>query len=288
MTDHSTLVTVENVSFRYETASGESVLALFGIDLAIEDGEFIGLVGQNGSGKTTLARHLNGLLKPATGRVDVRGLDTRRVETGELASTVGYVFQNPDHALFLPTVREEIAYSLNFQELDADERERRIAVALETFGLAELADQHPASFGRGTRRLVVLAAAFAMEPDLLVLDEPTGGLDHRLTAALMRVLDTFVATGRSVVLISHDMQLVANTCRRVLVLAGGRLIADCEPTELFHDPARLKAAGLHAPDVARLSETLGASGIRPDTVAIPDFVDQVCDLAATRQKAGGT
>ncbi|MEZ4524160.1 MAG: ABC transporter ATP-binding protein [Thermomicrobiales bacterium] len=277
MSSAQDVVRLEDITYRYDN---EAPPALERVSAEIGAGEFVGLVGQNGSGKTTLARHLNGLLKPETGRVLVRGRDTRDVEPGHRSSTVGYVFQNPDHALFLTTVRDEIGYSLSFRKMSEEDRRLRIEQSLEAFGLRELADHHPASLGRGTRRLVILAATYAMQPDLLVLDEPTGGLDHRLTDNLVRTLQDYVDTGRSVLLISHDMQLVANTCRRVLALAAGRLVADCPTGEFFRQTEVLDTAGLRPPDVARLTWKLENAGLAIDTVSIAGFAVRFQDLAA--------
>lgn len=279
MSGAGALVRVEDVTFRYGSDGQDEVLALDGVSLRLEAGEFVGLIGQNGSGKTTLARHLNGLLKPDRGRVLVGERDTREVEPGRLAGQVGYVFQNPDHALFLPTVHEEIAYSLGFQDLSPQQREERAATALDAFGLTSLADRHPASLGRGTRRLVVLAAAYAMVPDLLVLDEPTGGLDHRLTGDLIQTLRAYVASGRSAVLISHDMQLVANTCQRVVVLQDGRLIADGPPGEIFQQGDVLRRTGLQPPEIGQLAGALCDLGIPKHTVSIHGFVEHFRLLA---------
>ena len=287
MTSNEPLISVNNVSYRYETEGESDVLALDGVSFDIFPAEFIGLIGQNGSGKTTLARHLNALLKPTRGRVLVNGRDTDDTETGSLAGSVGYVFQNPDHALFLTTVREEIAYGLGYQQLSDSEREERILEALTEFDLEAIADQHPASFGRGTRRMIVLAAAWAMSPDLLVLDEPTGGLDHRLTSKLMKILSAYVQTGRSVLLISHDMQLIANSCPRVLAVANGRLIADTTPAAIFSDSSTLHDAGLHAPDVARLARALSGAGVPSEAVSIDGFVDSISELSRrTRDRSG--
>ena len=279
MSGAGALVRVEDVSFRYGGDGQEGALALDGVSLRLDEGEFVGLIGQNGSGKTTLARHLNGLLKPDRGRVLVGERDTREVEPGRLAGQVGYVFQNPDHALFLPTVREEIAYSLGFRDLSPEQREKRAETALDAFNLTGLADRHPASLGRGTRRLVVLAAAYAMEPDLLVLDEPTGGLDHRLTDDLIQTLRAYVASGRSAVLISHDMQLVANTCQRVVVLQDGRLIADGSPGEVFQQRDILSRTGLQQPEIGQLAGELCDQGIPKDTVSIHGFIEHFRRLA---------
>jgi energy-coupling factor transport system ATP-binding protein len=251
------LVRVEDVSFSYP---GEPpVAALRDVSLSIHPGELLALVGSNGSGKTTLARHLNGLLKPDSGRVLLGATDTRAAPVGELARFVGYVFQNPDHQLFLPTVRSEIAYGPERLGVSGAVLEELVEDVLARFDLTEIADHHPAMLGRGLRRLTALAAVAAMEPRVLVLDEPTGGLDHRLTERLMATLHRVVDAGAAVVLITHEMSLVAAHAQRVIVLRDGRVMADAPPIDLFDRAVILHEAGLQAPDSAGL-----AGDLRPD------------------------
>lgn len=270
-----TLVRVENVSFAY----GESSPALRDVSLTIEAGEFLALIGRNGSGKTTLAKHLNGLLKPSSGRVLVGATDTANVPVGELARQVGYVFQNPDHQLFLPTVRQEIAYGPARLGLEGAELEARIEETLERFGLADVAGRHPAVLGRGLRRLTALAAIDAMRPKVLVLDEPTGGLDRRFAARLMDQLAGLAASGDAIVLITHDMRLVAEHARRVLLIRDGQVAADTTPEKMFDQPELLASSGVHAPQVARLAEVLRPQGMPPGICTVDGFVDAWRDLA---------
>lgn len=249
--------------------------ALAGVSLTLRRGELVGLIGQNGSGKTTLARHLNGLLQPTSGAVLVEGADIRGVEPGRLAATVGYVFQNPDHALFLTSVRAEVEYGLGLQGLDQEEVTARAEAAMRRFGIYERAERHPASLGRGWRRLIVLAAADALEPDLLVLDEPTGGLDRRLTAELMARLEQVVAEGRCVLLISHDMQLIADHCSRVVALHAGRLAGDGTPREIFGQSELLDRIGIARPQIGRLARRLEGRGIERGIVATGDLAGAI-------------
>jgi len=263
------LVRVEDVSFSYPGDAGESPrVVLRDVSLTIRPGEFIALIGQNGSGKTTLAKHLNGLLKPAAGRVLVGETDTRDTPVGELARQVGYVFQNPDHQLFLPSVRAEVAWGPQHVGLEDDALDDRVRTTLERFGLTIWAEHHPAMLGRGLRRLTALAAVFAMGPRVLVLDEPTGGLDRRLTAELMAILRGLTDEGNAVILITHEMRLVAEHAGRVVVLHGGVVVADEAPTTLFDRADLLAEAGIEAPAVARL-----AHGLRP--VGMPERIATV-------------
>lgn len=264
------LIEVERVSFTYEAGRHP---ALTDASLTLAAGEIVAIIGQNGSGKTTLAKHLNGLLKPASGRVLVRGQDTREAQVGSLARHVGYVFQNPDHALFLPTVREEIAYGPLRLGLSEHEADARVEDALERFHLREFSGRHPAALGRGLRRLAVLAAIYAMDPAVLVLDEPTGGLDGRLEAQLMDIVLGLAADGRAVVLITHEMQLVARFAQRAVLLAGGRILADDAPARIFADPALMERAGLQPPAVARLAQRLARYGLPAGVTTVDAFID---------------
>jgi energy-coupling factor transporter ATP-binding protein EcfA2 len=269
-----TLVRVENVSFAYS----EGALALRDVSLTVRAGEFVALIGRNGSGKTTLAKHLNGLLKPSAGRVLVGDTDTANVPVGELARQVGYVFQNPDHQLFLPTVRQEIAYGPARLGLEGQDLDDRIEETLERFGLAGVAGRHPAVLGRGLRRLAALAAIDAMRPNVLVLDEPTGGLDRRFAARLMSQLADLAASGDAIVLITHDMRLVADHAKRVILMRDGQVAADSAPSEMFDQPELLASSGVHAPQVARLAEALRLHGLPGGICTVDGFVDAWRDL----------
>jgi energy-coupling factor transporter ATP-binding protein EcfA2 len=256
------LVRVEEVSFAYPGGAGEVPRpVLRDVSLEILPGELIALIGQNGSGKTTLARHLNGLLRPLRGRVLVGERDTREVPVGRLARDIGYVFQNPDHQLFLPSVRREVTYGPQQLGLSGDALHARVTGTLERFGLTDLAEHHPAMLGRGLRRLTALAAVHAMGPRLLVLDEPTGGLDGRQTARLLDILRALVAEGQSVVLITHEMPLVADHASRVIALNHGLVVADDRPAAFFDHADLLARATLQAPEPVLLAGELRAAGV---------------------------
>jgi energy-coupling factor transporter ATP-binding protein EcfA2 len=187
-------IVVQDLWYSY----GGEVTALQGIDLEIEDGDYVAVIGQNGSGKTTLVKHFNGLLKPTRGRVLVRGLsdregspllrDTADLTAGQLAQTVGYVFQNPDHQIFCATTRQELAFGPRNLGLLEVEVKRRVDEALACFDLEEVADKPPAVLGYGLRRKIGVAAVYAMQPRVFILDEPTTGLDWRSTMELMELI----------------------------------------------------------------------------------------------------
>lgn len=270
-TEEPSLVAFEQVSYSYP----DGTCGLDRVDFAVERGEFVALVGPNGSGKTTLAKHINGLLKPLRGTVRVEGLDTREARIPALARVAGYVFQNPDHQIFAPTVYEEIAFSLRLQGLPPDEIGRRVAATLSAHGLADFAETAPALLGSGQRRKVSLAAVLATHPQLLILDEPTGGLDRISRAEMMEDVDSFRAAGGTVVLITHDMRLVAGYARRVAVLAEGRIIFDGGPGELFAQRDVLRRAGLVAPPVVRIAQRLWGMQAAQSVLTPQELADAV-------------
>lgn len=283
MTVTEPLIRVENVSFSYAAVGDDRPQpVLYDISQSINTGELVALIGQNGSGKTTLAKHLNGLLKPASGSVFVEGTDTRDVPVGELARRVGYVFQNPDHQLFLPSVRREVAYGPSRLGMVGEELEAHVAAVLERFDLTPFSDQHPAALGRGLRRLTALAAVYAMGPRVLVLDEPTGGLDRRLTGQLMTMLQRLVEEGHAVVLITHEMPLVAQYATRAVVLREGRVVGDDAPERLFDRAELLAAAHLRAPDVALLAADLRPQGMPEGIATVERFCDAYVRLIPER------
>ncbi|MFZ5919170.1 MAG: ABC transporter ATP-binding protein [Chloroflexota bacterium] len=252
--------------------------ALRGVDLEIHAGEWTALVGQNGSGKTTLAKHLNGLLKPSRGSVRIYGQDTTRASVGQLARQVGYVFQNPDHQIFSPTVRDEIAFGPRNLGLPPDEVAQRVAETLARFRLEAHAETPPALLGYGLRRQVGVAAVYAMRPRLFILDEPTAGLDGRGVEELMTLLAEMNAAGHTILLITHDMRIVARYARRVIVLHQGQVLLDGSPQSVFQQTERLAVAHLEPPQMAQLARRFIPWGMPQGILTVEPFYRayQVC------------
>jgi energy-coupling factor transport system ATP-binding protein len=243
------------------------------VSLELPPGDFVALLGPNGSGKTTLAKHVDGLLRPGSGRVLVGDLDTCTASVARLARSVGYVFQNPDHQIFAATVEEEVAFGLRSQGLPADATAQRVAEALALFGLAPFAGIPPASLGFGRRRQVALAAVLAVDPQVLILDEPTGGLDARSRDEIMAALARFHAAGGTVVLITHDIPVVAEYARRAVVLFEGRVLFDGSVPDLLLGRRDLLArAGLSLPPVVRLAKRLANRGLTSTVLTPADLV----------------
>jgi energy-coupling factor transporter ATP-binding protein EcfA2 len=260
-------IVLEGVSFSYP----DGTPALRDVNLTVGTGEFVALLGPNGSGKTTLAKHLNGLLKPARGHVLLDGRETRAARVAELARQVGYVFQNPDHQIFAATVGEEVAFGLRLQGMSPSSVAERVSEVLAAFGLDAQLDLPPALLGWGQRRRMALAAVLATQPRILILDEPTGGLDHRSRQELMATVAAFNRAGRTVILITHDMRLVAECASRAVVLAGGRVDFDDTPRALFDHRSILARARLAMPPVVRLAQRMAAQGLAPGVMTCADF-----------------
>ncbi|MDR0628392.1 MAG: energy-coupling factor ABC transporter ATP-binding protein [Treponema sp.] len=245
----------EQVSFRYETTR-----TIQDVSFEIRPGEFAVLLGENGAGKSTLCRLGNGLLKPSSGRVYLQGRDTKTIKTSIAARSVGYLFQNPDRQLCQNTVREEILFGLEYALGDTEdlaaEKERRCKEMLDLFAL----DGSRAPFGmsRGERQQVALASVLARRPPLLILDEPTTGLDYRECMTIMGIIAQLHAEGTAILMISHDMEVAADFAERGLVLSQGRLIGDGPIKDIMKTPALLNEASLLPPQIPALALALGS------------------------------
>ena len=235
---------------------------LRGIDLTVEPGESVAIVGQNGSGKTTLAKHLNGLLRPGAGSVEIDGRNIASDAVGSIARTVGFVFQNPDDQLFNRSVESEVSFGAHNIGLDGRLARELVGRALELAGLSKVRQVNPYDLGLSVRKLVALASVLAMEPAVLVLDEPTTGQDGPGVARIGAIVEAYRRAGRTVIAITHDMEFAAAHFGRVVVMRSGEVIADGAPPDILAaDNADLLAStGLEPPIAARIGARLGLSG----------------------------
>lgn len=244
---------VRDASFRYPTG----VLALDRVSLAIGSGEAVALIGENGAGKTTLAKMLNGLLRPTTGSVLVDERDTREHTPAQLSRFVGFVFQNPDDQLFARTVREEVAFGPRNQRLPDAEVQARVERALDDVELRAAEGRHPYDLTSPERKLVALAAALAMQAPALILDEPTIGQDSGGVKRLGALVDRLHAEGRALITITHDLDFCLEHFERVVVLAGGRILADGPGTDVLRRVDLLRQAQVEPPQLVQLALGLG-------------------------------
>ncbi len=260
-------IRVRDLHFTYPNG----VNALRGVSLDIEGGEFVALVGPNGAGKSTLARHLNGLLRPTAGDVWLGHVDTRGEPVHRLAQWVGYAFQNPDHQLFAATLEEEIGFAPRNLGLPPAEVSARVAEMMHLFALEPFARVPPAVLGFGLRRKVALAAVLAARPPIIVLDEPTTGLDAVSAREVMRLVAAHHRAGHTVILITHDMRLVAEWAPRAIVLHEGRVLFDGPTRTLFRRQDVLQAAHLSPPPITRLAARLRPHGFPEDVLTVEEF-----------------
>jgi cobalt/nickel transport system ATP-binding protein len=222
--------------------------ALEDITINIEPGEAVALVGANGAGKSTLLLHLNGYLMPAQGEVRIGGTLLTRQSVATVRRAVGMVFQDPDDQLFMPTVFEDVAFGPLNAGLPADEVERRVAGALDRVGVSRLKARPPYKLSAGEKRAVAIATVLAMSPDVLVMDEPSSNLDPRGRRRLIEWLRTFE---RTKVIATHDLEFVVEVCSRVIVMDGGRIVAQGPTVELLNDEPLMLAHGLERPHILR-------------------------------------
>jgi energy-coupling factor transport system ATP-binding protein len=241
--------------------------ALCDVSLTIHYGDYVAILGQNGGGKSTLVRHFLHLLEPTAGTVCVAGQDVTLCRVSDLAQQIGYVAQNPDQQIFCGTVTAEVAFALEHIGLPPHEVRERVAAALAEMRLAELADRHPFSLSKADRARTVIAAVLAMRPDILVFDEPTTGQDDRGARAIMELTSELHSSGRTVVLITHHLHLLADHAERVVLLGEGRVLLDAPLRDALYAGEVLARTSLEPPQAVRLAEALGAAASRPLTPA---------------------
>lgn len=260
--------------------AGES-WALRGAGLAIEPGEFLAIIGQNASGKSTLAKQFNGLLRPVRGQILHDGRPVSERSVGELARRVGYAFQNPDHQLFQSTVEQELSLGPRYLELSPEEVEQRVEKALVTFALSQWRHRPVGALNFGLRRMLSVAAVTVMRPPVVILDEPTGGLHWGAARDLMDRIAAMHADGHSIVLITHDMQLVADYATRIALMVAGRIEATGKPQELLWDADLLRRARIRPPQIVELAQRLA---LTPQGLTVKAFCQA---LQAQEAQRGG-
>ncbi len=262
-------LTVDHISYIYDPDAPLPQKALDDISLTIPEGQFIGVIGHTGSGKSTLMQHLNGLVKATSGHIYFNGkdIDARDYDKKELRSKVGLVFQYPEHQLFEVDVFSDVCFGPKNLGLDKEEVERRAREALARVGLPEeLYDQSPFELSGGQKRRVAIAGVLAMQPEILILDEPTAGLDPKGRREILdqiKLLQT--QTHMTILLVSHSMDDVAEYVDRIIVMSEGKILYDDIPRNIFRRYRELEKIGLGAPQVTYILHTLRENGLPVDT-----------------------
>lgn len=270
------MIEFENVSASYD---GELPI-LRDVSFRIPDGDFVAFVGTNGAGKSTTMRLVNGLLKPSSGQVLIDGVPTTQLRTSQLAAKVGFLFQNPDRQICCSTVREELLFGFRAQGRADAEAEAKADAMIERFGFD--GDAEPFLLNRGTRQLLALASIIVMEPPVVVLDEPTTGLDFRECAKVMDVIAELNARGTTVVMVCHDMEVVADYAKRVIAMTAGQVVADGETFAVLRDRDVLARTHLLPPQMVDVSLRLAEDGAvaAASPVALADTLDEMTDALA--------
>jgi energy-coupling factor transport system ATP-binding protein len=274
------MIEVEDVHFTYPNR----VEALKGVSLVIKNGEFVAIMGQNGAGKTTVVKHFNGLLKPSKGIVRVDGVETTKTSVAALARNTGFVFQNPDHQLFSETVEEEIAFALKNFGFEEEVIEKRISWALNLLGLAQYRKTSPFLLSGGERKRVALASVLAWNPQTLILDEPTIGQDYQQKEKLRQFIVQMQSQGKTVVIVTHDVEFVAECSPRVLLMKEGRIVADGEGREILTTPEVLAQSSIVLPQIAQIFMKLAPLGLPKDVIDVYEAKEIVLKMLEKRRK----
>jgi energy-coupling factor transport system ATP-binding protein len=274
------VIEVENLRFRYPNG----VEALKGVSLTIKNGEFVAIMGQNGAGKTTLVKHFNGLLKPSEGIVRVDGVETTKTSVAALSRNAGFVFQNPDHQLFSETVEDEIAFALKNFGFDEETREERITWALNLLGLVQYRKTSPFLLSGGERKRVALASVLAWDPETLILDEPTIGQDYQQKEKLRQFIIQMQAQGKTVVIVTHDVEFVAECNPRVLLMKEGTVVADGEGKSILTTPEVLAQSSIVLPQIAQIFMKLAPLGLPKNVIDVYEAKEIVLQQLEKRRK----
>lgn len=242
---------IECDSVRFGYGKTKDAELIHGISLSIEDGEFVALTGENGAGKSTFSKLLAGILKPSDGKICVNGIDTKKAKNSMLAKTTGFLFQNPDRQLCTYTVRDEIAFGQKALKTGAEEEiSKRTEKIIERFGFNP--DEAPFSLSRGQRQRLALASIIAVEPKVMILDEPTTGLDYKECMEIMSAVKELNKNGTTVIMVCHDMELVLDFARRMIVLADGKIEADGKTLEIMRRKEILQKTCLLPPQIIQI------------------------------------
>ena len=270
------MIEFEKVSASYD---GELPI-LRDVSFRIPDGDFVAFVGTNGAGKSTTMRLVNGLLKPSSGQVLIDGVPTTQLHTSQLAAKVGFLFQNPDRQICCSTVREELLFGFRAQGRADAEAQAKVDAMIERFGFD--GDAEPFLLNRGTRQLLALASIIVMEPPVVVLDEPTTGLDFHECAKVMDVIAELNAHGTTVIMVCHDMEVVADYARRVIAMTAGQVVADGETFAVLRNRDVLARTHLLPPQVVDVALRLAEDGAveTASPVALADTLDEMADALA--------
>jgi len=285
-------IELKDLTYTYMPGTPFEAKAVDNINLKIDGGEFVGVIGHTGSGKTTMIGLMAGLLKPTSGTVLVEGKDINEkgYDRKQLRRHIGVVFQYPEHQLFEETVYKDIAFGpskVGMSEEDIEERVRQ-AMALMELNLDDVRDLSPFELSGGQKRRVAIAGVLAMDPDVLILDEPVAGLDPKGRHHLMALITRLNSEGKTIILITHSMDDLAENAQRVIVMSGAKMIMDDTPSRVFRSGMAIHEVGLDLPSVAKIAHGMRQAGcsVPDDIIKLDDLEVYVADMLGRRLKGG--
>src|SRR3989304_2690255 len=274
------MIVVEGISFTYPG----NVQALRNVSLTVKDGEFVAIMGQNGAGKTTLVKHFNGLLTPSSVTARIDDVDTTKTTIASLSRNVGFVFQNPDHQLFSETVQQEIGFALKNFGFDAETIQKQITWALNLLSLTQYRETSPFMLSGGERKRVALASVLAWDPKILILDEPTIGQDHRQKENLRQFIMQMQTQGKTVVIVTHDVEFVAECNPRVVLMREGKIVADGAGREILTNAEVLEQSSIVLPQIAQVFMKLTPLGFPKNVIDVYEAKEIVLKALEKRRK----
>lgn len=266
------MIEFRSVYYKYPL---EERFALRNIDLKIKEGECVFIMGSNGAGKTTLIKHMNGILKPTRGDVIINGKNTKNSTIAELSRTVGIVFQNPDHQLFESTVFLEISFALKNFGFDEKTISEKVNEILSIFGLEKYKESSPMFLSGGEKKRVSIASVLCYEPDFIVLDEPTVGLDYIQRKNLLNLLKEIKSRGKTVIVVTHDIEFALELADRVIIMKDGMILKDGNLKEIVYDAELLSKANLIQPLIVKIVKNLRNIKLENDILTPNDFIKSI-------------
>lgn len=284
------IIEIENLNYTYNPNTPFESKALDNINITINEGEFIGLIGHTGSGKSTLVQHLNGLIKPSSGQIIIDGtnITEKDVKLRSIRQKVGLVFQYPEYQLFEESVYKDIAFGPSNLGIDEEEVDKRVRDAMEIVGLdfESLKDRSPFELSGGQKRRVAIAGVIAMKPKVLVLDEPTAGLDpHGRDEILGEIQELFKKQGITIILVSHSMEDVAKLVDRILVMHNGKIVMDGNARDIFKRADELENIGLGVPQITKFMREFRSKGndVREDILTVEEAKEELLRYLRRKQ-----
>lgn len=268
--DKNIIIQVKDLVFSYP----DGTKAIDDISISFYEGEFIAFIGTNGCGKTTFSKCLNGILKATSGSINVNGIDVVHTkDCMELVKNIGYVFQNPDHQLFNNNIYDEIAYAPRNLRISEEEVKKRVLEASKTAGVSEsLFKEHPFFQVKGLRQRIAIASILSLKPKIIIVDEPTTGQDYKQSIEVMEFLKMLnEKMGHTIIIITHEMDIVAEYAKRVVVMNGGRVLSEGSVKEVFSKANLLEEANIKPPQITRLAQSLEGEGFTNNVISADEL-----------------